>query len=171
MPTKRHRLAADVSEATSARVRQTADRFYAGAMGETINAALDVFNWVIGARTQGKRVIATAEDVLPATFEEPRIPALDAAGAEWRWLVARDHPWRRQLWIKGRSITAGSLARTIEIEGWTPERAAEEFDLPTDAVLEAIRYLGQARDLVAAEEAEDRMAAAASEGLRAAAAR
>jgi uncharacterized protein (DUF433 family) len=76
-----------------------------------------------------------------------------------RFLVARPHPWRRQPWIKGRRITAGDLARTVEIEGWTPERAASEFDLPIEAVLEAQRYAASHRDLVLAEEAQNALAA------------
>ena len=71
----------------------------------------------------------------------------------------RDHPWRRQLWIKGRNIAAGDLARTAAIEGWTADETAREFDLPVDAVLEAQRYAEIARDLIAAEEAEDRIVA------------
>jgi len=165
---KRQRLSADVSEATSVRVRQTAARFYGGAVGETINAALDVFGWVVEAKTRGKRVIATDDEHLPDQFEEPMIPALDVVQDGWQWLVPRDHPWRQQLWIKGRSMTAGSLAHTIALEGWTPVQAADQFHLPLDAVLEAIRYASQASELIAAEEAEDRLAAAQYEGRGAA---
>lgn len=80
----------------------------------------------------------------------------------WTWLVERDHPWRRQLWIKGRRMTAGDLARTVEIEGWPVERAADEYDLPVEAVEEAQRYLAANRDLVVAEEQENRLAAESS---------
>jgi hypothetical protein len=55
-------------------------------------------------------------------------------------------------------MTAGDLARTIEIEDWTPVRAAVEFDLPLEAVLEAQRYLAANRDLVIAEERENALA-------------
>jgi len=108
---------------------------------------------------RGKRVIATDADMLPGTFEEPIIAGLESAGQQWTWLVRRDHSWRRQLWIKGRNIAAGDLARTAAIEGWTAEEAAREFDLPVDAVLEAQRYTEVARDLIAAEEAENRIVA------------
>ncbi len=140
---------------------------YGGATGEAVNAALDVFHWVIDARLRGKRVVATDNENLPASFEEPVIPGLDALREDWQWLVRRDHPWRRQLWIKGRSIPAGTLARTAEIEGWTPEETAEQFDLPVEAVFEAVRYADQTHALIVAEEAEDRLAAAALEERRA----
>jgi hypothetical protein len=93
---------------------------------------------------------------------------LEGLGHRWIWLVSREHPWRRQLWIKGRSIAAGDLARTVAIEGWTAEEAAREFDLPVDAILEAQRYAGVHRDLIAAEEAENRIAAQRFEPERAA---
>ena len=108
---------------------------------------------------RGKRVIATDADMLPGTYEEPVIAGLESIGQQWTWLVGRDHPWRRQLWIKGRNIAAGDLAHTATIEGWTAEDAAREFDLPVEAVLEAQRYAEVARELIAAEEAENRIVA------------
>ncbi len=162
---RRYRLAADVPEAMGTRVRETAAKYYAGGLGETINAALIVFDWAVAAKARGKRVIATDPDKLPDAFEEPLIPGFGPE-PQWDWLVPRPHAWRRQLWIKGRKITAGSLARSAEIEGWTPERTAYEFDLPVAAVLEAMRYAEQARDLVLAEEAEDRMAVLSIPGMK-----
>ena len=155
----RHRLTADVPEAVDARVRQTARDLYRGVVSDAVAAALEALQWMIEAKSRGMRVVATDADSLPAAYEEPRIPGLGALGHEWTWLVRRDHPWRRQLWIKGRNIAAGQLARTAAIEHWTPEQAAEEYDLPVAAVVEAFRYSATARDLIAAEEAENRIAA------------
>jgi len=91
------------------------------------------------------------------------IPGLEEAMANrWMWLVEREHPWRRQLWIKGRNVTAGSIARTMEIEGWTPEQTADQYDLELDTVLEAVRYARDHAALIAAEEAESRLAAEAA---------
>jgi len=155
----RHRLFADVPEATEAQVRQTARTFYRGVVSDAVTTALETFQWVVDARMRGKRVIATDTDMLPGTYEEPLIPGLEGVGLQWTWLVARDHAWRRQLWIKCRNIAAGDLARTTTIEGWTAEEAAHEFDVPVAAVLEAQRYAEVARELIAAEEAENRIVA------------
>ena len=124
-----------------------------------MTTALDTFEWVVDARRRGKRVIATEPDALPAAYEEPVIAGLDALRDEWTWLVRRDHPWRRQLWVKGRNMTAGDLARTVAVEGWSPDRAAEELEVPVGAVLEALRYAEAAGELIAAEESENRIAA------------
>lgn len=146
-------------------MRETAAKYYAGGLGETINAALVVFDWAVAAKARGKRVIATDPENLPASYEEPLIPGFGPE-PQWEWLVARPHAWRRQLWIKGRKITAGSLARSAEINEWSPERTAFEFDLPVAAVLECIRYLEQHRELVDAEEAEDRLAVLSIPGMK-----
>lgn len=84
--------------------------------------------------------------------------------SKWTWLVERDHPWRRQLWVKGRTLTGGALASTLETERWSPEQAAHEFELEVDAVLEAIEYAHLNGALIEAEEAEDRLAAQAATG-------
>jgi uncharacterized protein (DUF433 family) len=163
----RHRLSADVPESTIVRIRQTAKTFYRGIVSDAVATALETFQWVVDARQRGMRVIATDPDHLPDAYEEPVISGLNSVGQQWTWLVRRDHPWKRQLWIKGRRIAAGDLARTAEIEGWSPEETAHQFDLPVEAVTEAIRYSATARDLIAAEEAENRMVAQQYERPRA----
>jgi uncharacterized protein (DUF433 family) len=154
----RHRLSADVPERTQARVRETAGRYYRGVVSDAVTTALETFHWVVDARSRGKRVIATDVDSLPDSYEELVIAGLDTIGSgDWTWLVKREHPWRRQLWIKGRNIAAGSLARIAAANGWTPEETAKEYDVPVAAVHEAFRYSEGASDLIDAEEAESRL--------------
>lgn len=162
-PRPRRRLTADVPESTDRHVREVAALYYRGVLSDAVTASLETFRWVLDALHRGKRVVAADPESLPDAYEEPVIAGLPRPEADWVWLVRRDHPWRRQLWIKGRSLTAGDLARTIEIEGWTPERAADEYELPLQAVVEAQRYAETARDLIAAEEAENRIIAQRSE--------
>lgn len=156
--TRRQRLHVDVPEAMSRGIRETAEHYYRGATSDAVQASIAVFSWVVRQRQAGRRVIAVDVDHLPAAFEEPIIPGLEEALApRWQWLVARPHPWRRQLAIKGRRLLAGRLARTIETNGWSTERAAKEYELPVAAVLEAQRYAAENLELVAAEETEERL--------------
>ena len=153
-------MSVDAPEVVISATRHTADRFFRGSLNETVIAALAMLRWFIRVRSEGGRVIAVTPDRLPDTYEEPILPGIeDALALKWVWLVEREHPWRRQLWIKGRSVTAGDLARTTEIERWTAEEAAEEYELPIEAVQEAMRYLADNRELVLAEESENRLAA------------
>lgn len=157
---RRRRLSVDLPPDTEAAVRAMADRHFRGVTTDAIRASLSLMAWVIEAKREGKRVLAVPRDHLPDRFEEPVLPGIEEQLlTEMTWLVNRPHAWRRQPWIKGRRVTAGDLARTVEIEGWTPEWAAAEFDLPVEAILEAQRYLVANRELVIAEEQENAIAA------------
>ncbi len=157
---RRRRLSVDLPPETEVATRALADRYFRGVTTDVIRASLSLLAWVIEARRSGKRVIAVGREDIPDRFEEPVFPGIEELLlGDPTWLVQRPHPWRRQPWIKGRRVTAGDLARTIEMEEWTPEQAATEFDLPIEAVLEAQTYLADHRDLVLAEERENAIAA------------
>lgn len=157
---RRRRLSVDLPAESETATRSLADRFFRGSIADVLRTALSLLMWTVDARRAGKRVVAVEPDELPGRFEEPVLPGMDEQlRTDWVWLVARPHPWRRQLWVKGRRLTAGDLARTAEIEGWTAERTASEFGLPIEAVLEAQRYLAIDRELVVAEERENALAA------------
>lgn len=157
---RRLRLSVDLPPDTEAATRAIAERYFRGVTTDAIRASLSLFAWAIEAKRQGKRVVAVRRDQLPDRFEEPILTGIEEQlTADPTWLVERPHAWRRQPWVKGRRLTAGDLARTIEIEGWTPEKAATEHDLPVEAILEAQRYLSANRPLVIAEEQENAIAA------------
>jgi uncharacterized protein (DUF433 family) len=157
---KRRRLSVDLPPETEAATRMMADQYFRGVTTDAIRASLSLLAWVVDAKGRGKRVLAVEGADVPERFEEPVLPGLDEQLRPHRdWLVERPHAWRRQPWIKGRRVTAGDLARTIEIEGWTVEQAAAEYDLPVEAVREAVQYLATHRDLVIAEERENAIAA------------
>ncbi|MDB5071392.1 MAG: hypothetical protein JWM87_2503 [Candidatus Eremiobacteraeota bacterium] len=79
--------------------------------------------------------------------------------AHYAYLVARPHPWRKQLAFKDRRLTVGQFLGRMRAEGWTPEEAAADFDLPVEAAYEALEYGECHASLIAAEEAEDARAA------------
>jgi uncharacterized protein (DUF433 family) len=156
---RRQRLHVDVPEAMSRGIRETAEHYYRGATSDAVQASIALFGWFVRQRQAGRHVIAVDADHLPSAFEEPVIPGLEEALApRWEWLVARPHPWRRQLAIKGTRLLAGRLAASIASNGWSAEHAAEEYDVPLAAVLEAQRYAAENNELVAAEEREERLA-------------
>lgn len=160
-PQRHMRLYIDVSQAMWTRVKETADRFFRGVTNDAVLAALAAFNWMLEQRRQGKRVIAVDPDVLPARYSEPVLPGVDEAFGDqrWTWLIEQPHPWRRQLWIKGRHVKAGQLVGQMNGNAWTPEETARQLDLPVDAVREAERYVEANRDLVEAEAIEEERAA------------
>jgi len=73
----------------------------------------------------------------------------------YQYLVARSHPWRRQLCLKGRNMTVGQLISTMQANHLTPEEAADDMELPVEQVEEALAYYGSHRDLIEAETREE----------------
>ena len=74
----------------------------------------------------------------------------------WQYLVARPHPWRRQLSIKGRNMTVGQLVSTVRANRYSPPQASDEMDLPLAAVQEALTYHDENRGLIELEASEER---------------
>jgi hypothetical protein len=85
------------------------------------------------------------------------IPELQPVSTEgWRYLVARPHAWRRQLWVKGRRLKASIVWTDMLVNQMTPEEAADDWDLPLEAVEEIIRYCEANRELIDMEADEER---------------
>ena len=75
---------------------------------------------------------------------------------KYRYLAPSRHSWRQQFYVKGRNQTVGQLVAILQAEDWTPEEAAENFELPVAAIYEALDYYQQHCELIEAEAAEER---------------
>lgn len=84
------------------------------------------------------------------------ISDLETGSPSWNYLCARPHPWRTQLYIKGRKLLASTVWNDLIANDFTPEEAAEDRDLPVEAVLEAIRYSEQNLSLIRMEAEEEK---------------
>ena len=65
--------------------------------------------------------------------------------------MLRKHPWKRQLFIKGRNMTVRQMVGTVRVSGWSDEEAAKDLDCSPEAIGEAIRYADANKELLAAE--------------------
>ena len=84
------------------------------------------------------------------------IPELERpAVGGWRYLLEREHPWRRQMSIKGKRLLAATVWRDMVANGQTPAQAAEEWDIPVDAVYEAFTWCEANRALLDMEAKEE----------------
>ena len=70
---------------------------------------------------------------------------------EWQYLEKRPHPWRKQLYLKGRRLKAFDLWANMIANDMTPEEVAENWDVPLEAVRESIQYCETHRDLLKQE--------------------
>jgi hypothetical protein len=85
------------------------------------------------------------------------IPEIEArAHGQWRWLVERPHPWRRQLWVKGRKLLASAVWLDALTNGMGPRETVENWDLPLEACEEIFAYCEANKELIEAEANEER---------------
>lgn len=89
-------------------------------------------------------------------FRRMPLPWIERSKPDWEFLVARPHSWRRQLYIKGTKIPASTVWLGTSTNKLSPEEAAENWDIPVNAVHEAIRYCEENKDLLRMEAAEER---------------
>lgn len=74
----------------------------------------------------------------------------------WQYLEKRPHPWRQQLHLKGKRLTAFGLWMDMQANDMTAAEAAENWNLPLAAIREAIDYCQTHQDLLQQEAAEER---------------
>lgn len=86
---------------------------------------------------------------------DPQVLEAHAQG-QWRWLLERPHPWRRQLWVKGRKLLASAVWLDALTNGIGPREAAESWDLPVEACEEVFAYCETNKVLIEAEANEER---------------
>jgi uncharacterized protein (DUF433 family) len=66
------------------------------------------------------------------------------------------HAWRKQLYIKGRNMTVWQLVSNVRANQLTVEQAADNMELPVEAVAEALSYYSENRSLIESENDEER---------------
>ena len=80
----------------------------------------------------------------------------NTAKTQWQYLEHRPHPWRQQLYIKGKRIKASVIYSDMIVNNETPAEAAENWDLPLAAIEELIEYCQSHQELLEREAAEER---------------
>jgi uncharacterized protein (DUF433 family) len=81
----------------------------------------------------------------------------EAAVEPWRYLVRRQHPWRKQLYVKGRNMTARQLVGAMKANQLDEEAAAADYRLPIEAVREALAYFEKNKELLETEAEIERL--------------
>jgi len=81
----------------------------------------------------------------------------EAAVQPWQYLVRRQHPWRQQLYIKGRNLTARQLIGAMKANQLDEAAAAADYRLPVEAVREALAYVEKNKELLETEAEIERL--------------
>lgn len=90
-------------------------------------------------------------------WKQKRIEARETAVEPWRFLVRRQHPWRQQLYLKGRNLTARQLVGSIKANQLDDEKAAANYRLPIEAIREALAYVEKNGELLETEAEIERL--------------
>ncbi len=88
-----------------------------------------------------------ALDIKPV-IDKPTMPM-------WVYLSKQDHPWKKQLFIKGRKLHAAAVWTGMIANDLSVQEAAENWDLPVDAVEEILDYCQTNRVLLEMEAQEE----------------
>ncbi|MEO1802319.1 MAG: hypothetical protein AAFR62_18190 [Cyanobacteria bacterium J06629_2] len=75
---------------------------------------------------------------------------------QWQFLEPRSSSWRKQLYFKGRKLTAFTVWSDMIVNEDTLGETAANWDLPTEAIKEAIEYCENNRELLKSEAEEER---------------
>jgi hypothetical protein len=70
---------------------------------------------------------------------------------DWQYLAKRNHPWRKQLYVKGQKLLASTIWQDMIANKMSVEEAADNWDLPLDAIDEVVRYCESYKDLLKLE--------------------
>ncbi len=91
----------------------------------------------------------------PVTLTNGTLAEWESPAEPWKHLVVRRHPWRKQLYLKGRNMTVRILVGSIKSNGFTEEQAAEDHDLPVEAIREALAYFEANPEVIALDHAHE----------------
>ncbi len=89
-----------------------------------------------------------------------------AEDIEWEFLErpSPPHPWKKQLYIKGRRLWVSTVWGGMIANGLTLEEAADNWDLPIAAIEEAIKYC-ETNQAILAQDAEEERRGLDKEGV------
>lgn len=86
------------------------------------------------------------------------VPGLEKSqDLQWNWLVQRDHPWKKQLWLKGRKVLASSIWNDMRANRLSNQESQENWELPEEAIDEIVSYCEENIALIKAEANEEKL--------------
>lgn len=147
----------DVTPEQEAEIASLQSVLGASSVKETILKAVRL-SLVLANEVKKGRRIGFVDPRQTGHLTEVILPELETTTSTgWTYLIERPHSWKRQLFVKGRRTTAAQIWLDMQANGMNVKDAAENWDLPVDAIDEIVRYCDQQRDLIRLEAQEERM--------------
>lgn len=116
----------------------------------------------------GNRIFVGRNRESASRFVLPEIESTETLC--WDWLVGREHPWRKQLYVKGRKLLASTVMSDMVANSMSRAEAMDNWDIPGEAIDEILAYCEESAELIRAEAAEEKLRLV-SRGVRLEAAR
>ena len=82
---------------------------------------------------------------------------LDSDPPLWKYLEARPTSWKKQLFLKGRRVTAANIWLDMLTNSRSVRDEAANWDLSVEIVEEIVRYCEANRDLITKESEHERL--------------
>jgi hypothetical protein len=73
----------------------------------------------------------------------------------WKYLVQVAHPWKKQLYVKGRRLFAATVWSEMRVNKLSRVEAADNWELPAEAIDEIISYCEANEELLKMEAQEE----------------
>ena len=107
---------------------------------------------VTDVRTTGNQESANG---IPKTSGSDQGKLVEEDVPPWKHLVRQPESWRKQLYIRGRRLTARHVVGAMASSGRNTEEIARDFEIPIEAVHEAWAYYELNKDLINREIEEE----------------
>lgn len=88
-------------------------------------------------------------------FVGNQIKQIVETSLKWKYLEKSSHPWKKQLYVRGRKLTAATVWASMGVNRLSIEEAADNWDLPQEAIEEIVRYCEANKTLLEAEAAKE----------------
>lgn len=153
------RVQVDLTPAEAALLRLLEKRLSVRSRADLLQQAYGTFLWIVDEMLAGRRIVSVEAEALERLerFKELCLPAVEPLRFEhYQYLVSRPETRRKQLYLKGRNMTAGQLVYKMRANQMTAEQAAQDMDLPLEQVREAIAYYQTHRHLIESEVEEEK---------------
>ncbi|HEY86177.1 MAG TPA: hypothetical protein G4N96_13820 [Chloroflexi bacterium] len=151
------RVQVDLTKTEAELLQLLAGRLSVRSRADLLQQAYGAFLWIIDEMLSGRRIISVELQDLEQIkkFKELSVPAVSPLLFDhYEYLIERPETGDKQLYLKGHAMSVGEFVQEIEESELSPEKAAQDMDLPLMQVKEAMAYYITHRDLIERERLE-----------------
>jgi hypothetical protein len=146
----------DVTPEQEAEIVFLQEALGAGSAKDAILRAIHL-SAVLSREVKGGKRIGLIDHRAGGRITEVILPDLEPATSGWLYLVTRSHSWKKQLFVKGRKLTAAQVWLDMQVNQFSVADAMENWDLPEAAIAEIVSYCERHSDLLRAEAEEEKL--------------